>query len=255
VTAPAPLGRLIAESKQLAAQRERNSAALLPYVGTPNAARDLDVLRSTLGESQLTYLGKSCGTYLGAWYAQLFPHRVRALVLDGAVDPDTSSLQATIAQAQGFQRAFGSFAAWCLASPGCPLGPGGPVAGAAAKVEGLIAGANSVPLTDRLGDGQTADGAVLLTGVADALYSRSLWPALRTALASAFGATAPGSWCWPTSYTNAIPMGPTARWPMRSPPSTVWTGPGRGRWPRGDRPRQRPRRPRRRSVRPLSEAA
>jgi pimeloyl-ACP methyl ester carboxylesterase len=99
-------------------------------------------------------LGKSYGTYLGAWYAQLFPHRVRALVLDGAVDPDTSSLQATIAQARGFQGAFGSFAAWCLASPGCPLGPGGPVAGATAKVEGLISRANSVPLANRLGDGQ-----------------------------------------------------------------------------------------------------
>ena len=119
---PAQLARLIADSRQFAAQCERNSAALLPYVGTPNAARDMDVLRAALGESRLTYLGKSYGTYLGAWYAQLFPHRVRALVLDGSVDPATSSLDATIAQAQGFQGAFGSFAAWCLAAPGCPLG-------------------------------------------------------------------------------------------------------------------------------------
>jgi pimeloyl-ACP methyl ester carboxylesterase len=185
-SSPAQLAHLIAESKQFAAQCERNSAALLPYVGTPDAARDMDVLRSALGESRLTYLGKSYGTYLGAWYAQLFPHRVRALVLDGAVDPQASSLQATIAQAEGFQGAFGSFAAWCLASPGCPLGPGGSVAAATAKVEGLITRANSVPLANRLGDGQVADGTVLLYGVADALYSRSFWPALRTALASAF---------------------------------------------------------------------
>ena len=187
---PAQLARVIAESKQFAAQCERNSAALLPYVGTPNVARDMDVLRSALGESQLTYLGKSYGTYLGSWYAQLFPHRVRALVLDGAVDPQASSLQATIAQAEGFQGAFGSFAAWCLASPGCPLGPGGGpgggVAAAEAKVEALIARANSVPLASRLGDGQVADGAMLLTGVADALYSQSFWPTLRTALTSAF---------------------------------------------------------------------
>jgi pimeloyl-ACP methyl ester carboxylesterase len=190
---PAQLARVIAESKQFAAQCERNSAALLPYVGTPNAARDLDVLRSALGESRLTYLGKSYGTYLGAWYAQLFPHRVRALVLDGAVDPDTTSLQATIAQAEGFQVAFGAFAAWCLAAPGCPLGPGpvvGPMASAVAiaqaKAEALITRANSVPLTNQLNDGQVADGAMLLYGVADALYSRSFWPALRTALAGAF---------------------------------------------------------------------
>jgi pimeloyl-ACP methyl ester carboxylesterase len=137
-------------------------------------------------------LGKSYGTYLGAWYAQLFPHRVRALVLDGSVDPSTSSLDATIAQAQGFQGAFGSFAAWCLTAPGCPLGGsaggsvGGSVAGAEAKVEALITRANSAPLASRLDDGQVADGAMLLYGVADALYSRSSWPILKAALASAF---------------------------------------------------------------------
>ena len=185
---PAQLARVVAASKQFAAQCERNSAALLPYVGTPNAARDMDVLRAALGESRLTYLGKSYGTYLGAWYAQLFPHRVRALVLDGSVDPATSSLNATIAQAQGFQGAFGLFAAWCLSAPGCPLGgsAGGSVADAEAKVEALITRANSAPLASRLDDGQVADGAMLLYGVADALYSRSSWPILKAALASAF---------------------------------------------------------------------
>ena len=183
---PAQLARLIAASKQFAAQCERHSAALLPYVGTPNAARDMDVLRSALGESQLTYLGKSYGTYLGAWYAQLFPHRVRALVLDGAVDPDASALAATVAQAQGFQGAFASFAAWCLAASGCPFGRGGGVAGAEARVEGLITRANSVPLANHLGDAQVADGAMLLNGVADALYSKAFWPLLASALASAF---------------------------------------------------------------------
>jgi pimeloyl-ACP methyl ester carboxylesterase len=188
----AQLARVIAESKLFGARCERSSAALLPYVGTQNGARDLDVLRSALGESQLTYLGKSYGTYLGAWYAELFPHRVRALVLDGAVDPDASSLQATIAQAVGFQGAFGSFATWCLASPGCPLGPGGSVAAAEKKAEALIARANSVPLANHLGDGQVADGAMLLNGVAGALYSRSFWPILRTALASAFAGDGTG---------------------------------------------------------------
>jgi pimeloyl-ACP methyl ester carboxylesterase len=181
---PAQLARVVAASKQFAAQCERHSAALLPFVGTPNAARDLDVLRSALGQSRLTYLGKSYGTYLGAWYAQLFPQRVRALVLDGSVDPAASSLDATIAQAQGFQGAFGSFAAWCLAAAGCPLGAS--VAAAESKVDALITRANSAPLASHLGDGQVADGAMLLYGVADALYSRSSWPALKHALSSAF---------------------------------------------------------------------
>jgi len=196
----AQLATVIAQSELYAARCAQNSAALLPYVGTQNAARDMDVLRAALGESQLTFLGKSYGTYLGAWYAQLFPRRVRALVLDGAVDPDTPSLQDDIAQAQGFQVAFRSFAAWCLAAPGCPLqgtpaspgadgGPGaggGPVDMAAARLQALVVRANSVPLANKLVDGQVADGAMLLTGVASALYSKAVWTDLKTGLAQAF---------------------------------------------------------------------
>jgi len=200
----AQLSVVVAQSKLYAARCAQNSAALLPYVGTQNAARDMDVLRAALGESQLTYLGKSYGTYLGAWYAQLFPRRVRALVLDGAVDPDEPSLQEDITQAEGFQVALRSFTAWCLAAAGCPLQtspgqtspgrtsagrPGAPAGSAQAateKLQALIVRANSVPLANRLGDGQVADGAMLLSGVAAALYSKSAWPDLKTGLAGAF---------------------------------------------------------------------
>ncbi len=58
-----------------------------PYFGTNNAARDLDELRAALGDDRLSYVGFSYGTRLGATYAELFPDRVRALVLDGAVKP------------------------------------------------------------------------------------------------------------------------------------------------------------------------
>ena len=197
----AQLAQVVAQSKLYASRCAQNSDALLPYVGTQNAARDMDVLRAALGESRLSYLGKSYGTYLGAWYAQLFPRRVRALVLDGAVNPDTPSLQDDITQAEGFQVAFRSFAAWCLAAASCPLrggsggagsgahGPGGAagsVDAAAARLESLIVRANSVPLANKLGDGQLADGAMLVNGVAAALYSKSYWNDLKTGLAGAF---------------------------------------------------------------------
>jgi pimeloyl-ACP methyl ester carboxylesterase len=67
------------------------SGRLLPYVGTPNAARDMEQLRKALGDDQLTYLGFSYGTALGAVYADLFPDSVRALVLDGSVDPEAGA--------------------------------------------------------------------------------------------------------------------------------------------------------------------
>ncbi len=184
----AQLAGIVAQSKLYAARCGQHSAALLPYVGTQNAARDMDVLRAALGEQQLTYLGKSYGTYLGTWYAQLFPRRVRALVLDGAVDPETPSLQQDVTQAEGFQVALRSFAAWCLAGAACPLrsGPGTSVDAAVARLQALIVRANSVPLANKLGDGQVADGAMLLSGVAAALYSKSYWTDLETGLADAF---------------------------------------------------------------------
>jgi len=185
----AQLATLVQQGKFFTSRCEQNARALLPYVGTQNAARDLDVLRAALGQSRLTYLGKSYGTYLGTWYAQLFPHRVRALVLDGAVDPDTTALQADITQAEGFQAAFRSFAAWCLAASGCPFGQGASASAvdrAAARLEALIVRANTRPLSQELGTGQVASGALLLNGVAAALYSKSTWPDLKDALTNAF---------------------------------------------------------------------
>ena len=185
-SSPAQLDAIVGASKQYAARCQQNSGALLPYVGTENAARDLDVLRAALGQPKLTYLGKSYGTYLGAWYAQLFPHRVRALVLDGAFDPDTPALQDDIVQAQGFQVALKAFVTSCLAAAGCPLGAqGSSVQAAEGRLQGIVVRANSRPLTSHLGTGQVADGAMLLNGVAAALYSRSLWPDLKTGLADA----------------------------------------------------------------------
>ena len=184
---PAQLAAILTASKQYAARCEQNSGALLPYVGTENAARDMDVLRAALGQAKLTYLGKSYGTDLGAWYAQLFPHRVRALVLDGAFDPDTPALQDDLVQAQGFQVALKAFTTSCLAATGCPLGAqGSSVRAAEGRLQALIVRANSAPLASHVGTGQVADGAMLLNGVASALYSRSLWPDLKTGLAGAF---------------------------------------------------------------------
>jgi pimeloyl-ACP methyl ester carboxylesterase len=66
--------------------RERNGD-LLAHVSTAESAKDLDLLRQAVGEPQLNYFGPSYGTFLGATYANLFPDRVRAMVLDGNADP------------------------------------------------------------------------------------------------------------------------------------------------------------------------
>lgn len=62
-----------------------------PFLGTVESARDIDALRRALGERQVSFWGMSYGTTMGRIYAQLFPNRVRALVLDGAIDPMATS--------------------------------------------------------------------------------------------------------------------------------------------------------------------
>jgi pimeloyl-ACP methyl ester carboxylesterase len=66
---------------------QRRAGPIVDHMATANVARDLDLLRAAVGDQQLTYAGYSYGSLLGITYANLFPERVRALVLDGVVDP------------------------------------------------------------------------------------------------------------------------------------------------------------------------
>ncbi|WP_240197143.1 alpha/beta hydrolase [Nonomuraea lactucae] len=93
-------------------------AWLLPYMTTENVARDLDQIRAALGEQRISYLGYSYGTYLGAVYATLFPHRVRRLVLDSSVDPGAVWYKANLAQNLAFDRRHRDFLAWTARNNG-----------------------------------------------------------------------------------------------------------------------------------------
>ena len=86
---PAGVAHIEAVSRRTAQDcLQQMGSSFLANVGTASAARDMDVVRAALGESQINYLGFSYGTELGAAYAERFPDRVRAMVLDGAVDPN-----------------------------------------------------------------------------------------------------------------------------------------------------------------------
>lgn len=162
----------------------RHSGRLLPHLGTVAVARDLDLLRQALGERRLTYLGKSYGTLLGVTYARLFPEHVRAMVLDGAIDPATPRPRLDAEQAAGFERALRAYAADCLAGKGCPF-RSRTVGGALKEVSGLLRRTDEAPLP--AGDGRrkvTQTSATL--GLMAPLYDRALWPALTEALRRAF---------------------------------------------------------------------
>ena len=244
---PSQLAAVVAANKGFAQDCASNARALLPYVGTASSARDMDILRAALGESRLTYLGKSYGTVLGASYAQQFPSRVRAFVLDGAVAPGLSGTDLDISQAKGFSVAFGQFVAWCAAQPGCPLPASLPAA--VAKASGLVTAANARPLANKYTK-QPADGAMLLLGIAAALYTKTAWPYLRDALAEAFS-DHDGTVLveLADNLEERAPTARTATWPTSGPRSTAWTGPGPGRSERGRPPPPRPRRRHRCSAR------
>jgi pimeloyl-ACP methyl ester carboxylesterase len=77
----------IAAFKDLGRRCQQRDPELLRHVSTADSAHDLDQLRQAVGDPQLTYLGISYGTILGATYANLFPGKVRAMTLDSNIDP------------------------------------------------------------------------------------------------------------------------------------------------------------------------
>ncbi len=149
------------------------------FVGTNNAARDLDLLRAALGDEQLSYVGYSYGTRLGATYAELFPERVRALVLDAGVKPVTELSELGKGQGEGFDRAFANFAEACDADPDCPLAELGTTDEVFASIESEIRELGSFP-TDT--DGRVLTAGEFYLGVIASLYSVDAWPILAEGL-------------------------------------------------------------------------
>jgi pimeloyl-ACP methyl ester carboxylesterase len=161
----------------------RSGTELLAHISTVDTARDLDVLRAAIGDPKLTYIGASYGTFLGAIYAQLFPTHVRALVLDGALDPAVSAGELDSVQAQGFEVALASYIATCIRSSNCPVGRS--MSAAEPKLDTWLMSLQSAPVPGS--SGRTLTAALAVGGVAAALYSPSLWSTLTSALRSAMG--------------------------------------------------------------------
>ncbi|HSA49590.1 MAG TPA: alpha/beta hydrolase [Yinghuangia sp.] len=167
--------------KEFVAGCQEKSGELLPHVGSRNVARDMDILRSLLGDEKLNYLGYSYGTYLGALYAEEFPARVGRLVLDGAVDPAADPLDDTIGQQVGFEQSYTRFAQDCATRASCPLGTD-PDRAALVGID-FLDGLRDEPLRTRLGDGRELTSNLGWTGMISLLYSDAEqgWPALREA--------------------------------------------------------------------------
>ncbi|WP_051705105.1 alpha/beta hydrolase [Streptomyces sp. NRRL S-455] len=154
---------------------------LLPYVGTEYVARDIDLLRQALGEDQLTYYGRSFGSYIGTVYAALFPDRVRALVLDGAYDPERYANRPYAydrSQYLALDGAMSRFLDWCAADQAtCGFGDGDP-RGAFEKLKADL-DAGPVPTAN----GGQANGYTLVYRLLFNINAgKVIWPSLGAAL-------------------------------------------------------------------------
>lgn len=168
------------DAKTMASGCEKRDGDLLRHVSTAETARDLDILRAALGDQKLTYLGKSYGTYLGALYAQRFPGRVRALVLDGAVDPRSTGLKMVLGQARGFDTALRAFVASCQKKSSCPVHGSSPDAGVA-DIARMLKALDAKPLRIP-GESRRLTEGLATYGVLSALYDKGSWPYLEDGL-------------------------------------------------------------------------
>ena len=150
----------------------------LANVGTASVAKDLDALRVAVGDDKLNYLGYSYGTRIGAAYAEAYPEKVRAMILDGAVDPNADPIQADIDQAEAFQKAFNDYAADCAKDVTCPLGTD--PAKSVEVYRGLVDPLVQKPLKTKDPRGLAYSDAIV--GTVMALYSPNLWRHLTQAL-------------------------------------------------------------------------
>lgn len=159
----------------------KKSGAMASHVSTEEAARDMDVLRALMGQKKLDYYGASYGTQLGATYADLFPTRAGAMILDGAVDPSRSKERQGYDQANSFQRALKSYIAACLEDGDCPLGEDQEAAND--NILQLLAALQEKPIKTRF-DRELTEGAAIY-GIAYAMYDPDSWSVLTTGLVRA----------------------------------------------------------------------
>lgn len=177
-TSPEGIAQTEAENKAYAEKcAAKAGPEALASVGTREVVRDMDVMRSALGDEKLNYVGFSYGTRIGSEYAETFPANVRALVLDGAVDPTQSEADSLVAQAAGFQKAFTEFSAWCAARKDCALGADASKANSAFRDLTLPLVREQIAVADRKLSYNDA-----ITGAIQAMYSEQLWSALNTGL-------------------------------------------------------------------------
>ncbi len=199
----AELDAYVQANRDLDAGCAKRSGRILPYVGTDTVADDMDRVRAALGDAKLSYLGYSYGTAIGAAYLDRYPTHVRAMVLDGAIDPTLSWEQLAAGQGVGFDRAMLAFLDNCQ-STSCSFRK--QVSGDIGAAFDRLAAKVDVSPLPAAGARRVGPGEFFL-GVAGSLYSTASWPVLADSLALAERGDGSGLLVLSDSFTERGPKG------------------------------------------------
>jgi pimeloyl-ACP methyl ester carboxylesterase len=180
---PAGVDVVAAADGYLADACAQRGGQIMNHMSTADVVRDMDLLRAGLGDDRLTFLGWSYGSMLGTTYANLFPDRVRAIVIDGVLDPiawttggpgqQNLPFSTRLRSDSGAMATLGEFFRLCdLAGDDCAFS-GNSAARFAALRTRLLAGPIQVTV-----DGETFPFTYtdLIFSMLGALYSPFAWP-------------------------------------------------------------------------------
>lgn len=160
----------------IAQQCADSDGDLLAHLDTDESVRDMEAIRRAIGDDKLTFYGLSYGTSLGSRYAEMFPKNVRAIVLDGVVDPTADYETFLSKQTAAFERAVDNTFSTCGGYDSCPVDdPGAAFDQIAAQLETQSVDTGSGPfgpselaIAAVQSTYSTDGGQMLISGLADA---------------------------------------------------------------------------------------
>ena len=201
-----------------------NAGTLIEHMSTKDVVRDLDLLRAAVGDETLNFVGFSYGTLIGATYANMFPGRTRALVLDGNVDPalrTADGLRYDSERAAGFEISLNAFFAECTNDAArCAFSDGDP----RTKFDELRNHLRDEAIT--LPDGEVVDLGGFTGKIAGALYAPAKFSGLAGDLQALYSVINPAAWTpWPVTGKEDLPtlLGPQPDPRYDGPPDTPYT--------------------------------
>ncbi|MEU0565145.1 alpha/beta fold hydrolase [Nonomuraea sp. NPDC005983] len=187
---------------------------LYDHLDNLHVIRDIDAIRTALGEDKITQVGYSYGTLMIQQYAEKFPQHVRALVADGNVDHSLGSAWDFLdGQTAAMEKNFVQWADWCDKTSDCAL-----YGMDAKKVYG--------ELRERAKSGKLVDPATgvkvdfdMLTGRAQAVSGPEYWKDLAKLFKSLHDGTGSPS---PAPSTTSTPQQPEMPKVMTYPQQAMW---------------------------------